>query len=178
MPPSLPGWLWNGERLVMDDSVEGALARGMVTHGGCRLHPECTRRVQLEWVQLIGCGLGRASIHEVHGLYECRRRPHCRMNWADTYPQGVPLQAYVGDLEVWLLVTCGGCGAAQTLTVERMIKALVLSGRGDGNTGVRVLAKTLQRPCRICKASKWRVEVERAPAPGQGPPIRSVGARR
>ena len=168
MPPRLPGWCWNGERLVMDDSPEGALARRMVCFGGCRLHPECTRRVALELGQLIGQGLGRAPLQEVRHRYECSRRPHCGMSWADSYPEGVPLQAYAGDPDVWLSVTCEACKASQLFTPERVIQALELSGRGDGNTGVRVLAGAMRRPCTSCRATRWRVELERVPAPGRG----------
>ena len=170
MPPRLPGWVWNGERMVADDTPEGGLARGMVVLGGCRLRPECTRHVRLDLEQLSHRGLGRAPLAEVRRRYECHRLPHCEMSWIETYPEGVPLQAYVGDREVWLSVTCEACRASQVVTFERMIRALVASRRGDGNTGVRVIAQRLRRPCKACGALRWRVEVEREQASGAGPP--------
>ena len=160
MPPRLPGWVWNGDRMAADDTPEGSLARGMVVIGGCRLRPECTRQVRLDLEQLSYRGLGRAPLAEVRRRYECHRLPRCEMSWIETYPEGVPLQAYVGDKAVWLSVTCEACRASQVFTFERMIQALVASQRGDGNTGVRVIAERLRKPCKTCGAVRWRVEVE------------------
>ncbi len=168
MPPQLAGWLWNGERLVSDDTVEGALARGMIVMGGCRLRPECTRHVRLDLENLAYHGSAREPLPAVRGRYGCGRLPACEMSWIETYPSGAPLQAFVGDPNAWLAVKCEACSASQPFTFERMIRSLQAAGRGDGNTGVRVVAERLRRPCKDCAAVRWRVDVVREHAPGAG----------
>lgn len=82
--------------------------------------------------------------------------------------RGAPLQCFVGDPNTWLSVQCEGCGAARPFTFERMIHALQVAGRGDGNTSVRAVGERLKRPCRDCRGVRWRVEIVREHAPGSG----------
>ena len=168
MPPSLPGWIWNGARLVSDDTVGGAVARGMAVGAACRLYPECTRRVTLDLRALVGLGLGRMPIHEIRKLFECGRRPSCGLSWSDTYSKGAPLQGYVGDQTVTFTVRCAACGASRTYDVEQIIGGLRRTGRGDGNTGVLVAARHFQRSCRLCGDRRWELNLSRPPPAGTG----------
>ena len=167
MLPHLPGWLWNGERLVTDDTVEGALARRMTVSGTCRLHAECTRRVTLDLHYLADHGFSCTPLDEVRRRYDHLRSPRCEMAWITTYPASIPLQCFLRD-NAWLVVTCKGCNAAQAFTFARMIRALERSGRGNGNTSVLKVAEVLREPCRTRQRAYWSVEIQREPASGTG----------
>ena len=168
MPSQLAGWLWNGERLVADDTVEGAIWRGMTVVGACRLRPECTRQVRLDLEHLHYNGHAREPLPELRRRYECGRLPRCELSWIESHPSGAPLQCFAGDPNAWLSVVCEGCGAAFPVTFEHMIRALVASGRGDGNTGVRTVGQLLKRPCKDCGGQRWKVDIIREHAPGSG----------
>ncbi len=168
VPPPLPGWLWNGEQLVADDSVEGALHRGLAVVGACRLRPECTRSVRLDLEYLAYHGAARERLPIVRRRYECGRLPKCELNWIESHPAGAPLQAFADDPNTWLVVKCATCGAAQSYTFERMIRALVAAGRGGGNTSVRAVGERLRQPCKDCRGVRWLVEIVREHAPGSG----------
>lgn len=157
--PYLPGWLWNGERLVQDDTVEGCIARGAAYNASCR-NAECSRRLKLELEAWLSLGYGRAPIQEVQGLYPCRRKPKCDLFWNETYPKGVPLQAYVGDKDLEIGVMCGACGLAKRYTPARLIAQFDRSGRGDGNTGINEAAQRIRGACK-CGVRKWSVDVIR-----------------
>lgn len=66
-PAALPGWLWNGERLVVDGSVDGLLARRVDLHGRCR-NDECSRQVVIDLHGWSVIGYGRAQVQETKGL--------------------------------------------------------------------------------------------------------------
>ena len=168
MVPRLAGWLWNGERLVVDDTVEGAIARGLTVVGACRLRPECTRSVRLDLEWLAYHGHAREPLPALRRRYECERLPRCELTWIESHPAGAPLQCFVGDPNAWLSVQCEKCGAARPFTFERMIRALEAAGRGDGNTSVRAVGERLRRPCTDCRGVRWRVEIVREHAPGSG----------
>ena len=168
MPPQLAGWLWNGSRLVADDTVEGAIARGLTVVGACRLRPECTRSVRLDLEWLAYNGHAREPLHDVRCRYEGLRLPRCEMTWIESRPAGAPLQCFVADPNTWLSVQCEGCGVARPFTFERMIRALETARRGDGNTSVRAVGERLRRPCKDCGGVRWRVEIVREHAPGAG----------
>ncbi len=157
-PPSLPGWLWNGQRLVHDDTVDGCASRGAAYLGSCK-NTECSRRVKLDFMELSARGYGRTPIHEAQDRYRCYRRPVCDLFWVETYPRGVPLQAYVGD-QVELEISCDACRLAKRFRPIQLIERFRSTELGDGNTGIMEAAKRIRGRCR-CGAQKWRMGVIR-----------------
>ncbi len=158
--PSLAGWLWNGERLVVDDTVDGYLVRGPVVSGQCR-NLECNRRITVDLQGLSSMGWGKLPLAEVRDFFRCYRKPRCDVTWIETYPEGVPLQHFVHDGEsLGLAVICDGCGHRKVFEAQSLIDKLVRSGLGDGNTGVRKLTKVIRGAC-ACGKRKWRVDVVR-----------------
>ncbi len=157
---SLAGWLWNGERLVPDDSVSGCLHRGMELTGRC-WGGDCTRRLTVDLHAWSSMGYSKMHIQELRGHYECRRQPECGLRWSETYPKGLPLQLYVGDAGVELQVQCDACKFAKAYDALALIRRLSLSGLGDGNLGVNVAGRAIRGQCSHCGARKWAVRAVR-----------------
>lgn len=153
----VPGWRLqlSPERLVPVPDLQGAYQRGQRLLFRCE-RPDCGRRVEPDLEAIVRAGHG----HHVPGwlleLLQCRHPLGCRLKLsAETYPQGVPLIAYLCDPAAMIVLKCEGCGLTLTRGVEETLDRLIAARRGDGSTGVLELGKRVRGPCRQCRGRRF-----------------------
>ncbi len=166
-----PGWtveLTAPFRIRAVPTLAGALLRGQVLLFRCR-RSGCGRRVQPDLEELTRGGFGHLSTGELGAQLTCSHPLGCRLSlFSETYPDGVPLIAYVQQPEILIAVRCKGCGHAVTGTAVHTITRLRRARRGDGSTGVLALASRVRGPCRKCGEREFEAEVIRPAASGAG----------
>jgi hypothetical protein len=167
----VPGWtveLTPPFRIREVPTLAGAQLRGQVLLFRCR-RSGCGRRVQPDLEELTRGGFGHLSTGELGAQLTCSHPLGCRLSlFSETYPDGVPLIAYVQQPEILIAVRCKGCGHAVTGTAADTITRLRRARRGDGSTGVLALASRVRGPCRKCGERVFEVEVIRPAAYGAG----------
>lgn len=149
---AVPGWqvALGPERLVADATLLGALQRAQILVYRCE-RPDCGRRVQPDLDGLVRGGHGHLKPIELQRALACSHPLGCGLKlFSETYPQGVPLVAYLRDREAMVSVTCATCRHAVTRTVSETIDRLKAARRGDGSTGILELAGRIRGPCRRC----------------------------
>ena len=108
-----------GGRLEPLATVEGLFARGGQLVARCQT-AECRRHLQVDLQDWIRHGFGNLSLATLQAAYRCSR-VGCRLSFgSEQYPNGVPLQFYVGT-EDRLEVTCRGWGKGRRFTAEALI---------------------------------------------------------
>lgn len=160
---AVPGWhvAFAPERLIANPTLLGALQRSQIVVYRCE-RPDCGRRVQPDLEALVRGGYGHLSPMELRDTLVCRHPLGCGLKlFSETYPQGVPLVAYLRDTDVMVCVTCGRCRHAVSRTVSDTIDRLVAARRGDGSTGILELAGRIRGPCRRCGGMSFTATVVR-----------------
>jgi len=172
----VPGWtveLTSPFGLHPVPTLAGARLRAEVLLFRCR-RSDCGRRVQPDLEALVRGGFGHLSPGELGAELRCRHPLGCGLSlFSQTYPDGVPLIAYVQEPEVLIAVICTGCRHAVTRDAAATIARLRASRRGDGATGIAVLGSRVRGPCRKCGGRAFVAKVIRPPAPGSGVVTRS-----
>jgi hypothetical protein len=177
MADRLAGWVEHEGRLIPDPTVAGALRRHCIFRGSCYVRDECKRTVTLGLEYLISHGYAKAQVEDVQAMYRCRRVPYCLMEWLPRYADGFPVQSFVGG-GTKFEVRCQNCSTFGSYTADEIIAALRRSKQGDGNTGIYVLDKRMKRPCKLCGASSWYVDVRHADNGGPNGPPEPPGPKR
>jgi hypothetical protein len=161
---AVPGWHveLGPERLVADATLLGALQRSQMLVYRCE-RPDCGRRVQPDLEALVRGGHGHLKAMELRSALGCGHPLGCGLKlFSETYPQGVPLVAYLRDPDAMVSVSCIGCRHAVTRTVPDTIDRLKTARRGDGSTGVLELAGRIRGPCRRCGCRRFTTTVVQA----------------
>lgn len=162
---TVPGWHveLGPERLVADPTLLGALQRSQVLVYRCE-RPDCGRRVQPDLEAIVRGGHGHLKPIELQAALVCGHPLGCGLKlFSETYPQGVPLVAYLRDADAMVAVTCSGCRHMVTRTVSDTIDRLKAARRGDGSTGILELAGRIRGPCRRCRGMSFTTTVVQAP---------------
>lgn len=153
----VPGWRLqlSPDRIVPVPDLRGALQRGQRLLFRCE-RPDCGRRVEPDLEAIMRAGHGHHASGWLLELLQCRHPLGCRLKLsAETYPQGVPLVAYLGDPAALISLKCEGCGLTLTRGVEDTLDRLIAARRGDGSTGVLELGTRVRGPCRQCRGRRF-----------------------
>jgi hypothetical protein len=163
-----PGWEVVGDRVREIRTPNGYLSRGEQLTGRCR-SPECSRTVRVDLLRLKSLGFGDNDMVEVQKTYRCQAG-RCDLDFHSTYPEGVPLQTFVGT-EVKILVRCGSttCDVSRVYEPLQLIGMLQRKGTGDGNTSVLKVHTKVRGKCPRCGLVYWKSELLKPRAPHSGP---------
>lgn len=169
-PLLVPGWQINPSdfRVIATMTVLGFHQRGQEMLLKCRRR-DCHRRVEIDFRAAIQAGRGGQSPQRLLHELRCGHWDGCKLEEVSaTYPNGVPLVAYLNDKDVLIAILCEQCPARLLLPPTAVIERLRQAGRGDGSTGVLELGRKIRGPCRQCGGQKFRSELISAKARGSG----------
>ena len=156
-PP--PGWTIANGILTPDRSVRGYLARDQDVKGRCAQR-DCRRTCHVDHARLHEQGLGALKIDQVKRLLRCARLDTCALEFhEDLTAESLKLGDLTRRPAVSLRILCRGCGASRAVSPRAMIAKLTSTGKGDGATETRDIARLLTAPCKACGKVTWAVDV-------------------
>ena len=165
------GWLIDSAGRANEVSTPfGLLARKAVLHGGCSRHPTCSRRVVFDARAWCEQGMGEMPIFELQRSYACGL-VGCQMRWRqESYPDGLPLAAFLHRPEASVSVACLSCQRpGRRFAIADFIAQISAAGTGGLATSTTTLSAAIIRgDCPRCGRREWAVNFWCGP-PKSGP---------
>jgi hypothetical protein len=108
---------------------------------------------------MITGGLGAIAVGVVKQTYRCARLDGCSLDFEEKPERPLTIGELTARDYVGVEIRCAGCGAVHVTNIEGMIARLKAAGRGDEQSKVKDLGRSIQGPCGRCRIVRWEVRI-------------------